>query len=51
MGADQDSFQRTVVAVGAVICALLNGTLNALVCMAVHSGSSFYCDVDSMTVF
>ena len=36
MGADQNAIQRTVVLAVAMICALLNGTLDALVCMAVH---------------
>ena len=36
MGANQDSFQRTEVCILAVMGALLNSTLDALVCMAIH---------------
>ena len=36
MGAHQDSLQRTVVLLPTVVCALLDGTLNALVCVTVH---------------
>ena len=44
MGANQNMIQSTVVAVRAVVCALLDGAFNALVCLAVHVGSSFSCD-------
>ena len=37
MGADQDLVQRTVVLSLAMMGALLNGALNALVCMAIHN--------------
>jgi len=37
MGANQDPVQRTVVLVLAVVCALLDGTFNALVCVTVHA--------------
>ena len=33
----QDALQGTEVCILAVVCALLNGAFNALVCMAVHS--------------
>ena len=36
MGANQDLVQRTVVLSLAMMGALLNGALNALVCMTVH---------------
>ena len=36
VGAHQDPVQRTVVLAGAVMCALLNGAFNALVCVTVH---------------
>jgi len=37
MGANQDPVQRTVVLVLAVVCTLLDGTFNALVCVTVHA--------------
>jgi hypothetical protein len=37
MGAYQDAFQRAVVCITTVVCALLDSTFNGLVCMAVHS--------------
>jgi len=37
MGANQNPLQRTVVCFVTVVCALLNSTLNALVCVAIHS--------------
>ena len=36
MGAYQDPLQRTEVCILAVMGALLNGTLNALVCVTIH---------------
>ena len=39
MGADQDLVQRTVVLAGAVVCALLDSTLNALISMIGHGNS------------
>ena len=36
MGADQDPLQGAVVGIGAVMCALLNGAFDALVCVAIH---------------
>ena len=36
MGAHQDPVQRAVVLVLAVVCALLDGALDALICMVVH---------------
>ena len=36
MGANQDLVQRTVVLSLAMMSALLNGALNALVCMTIH---------------
>ena len=36
MGAYQNAIQSAVVGVGAVVCALLYGALDALVCFAVH---------------
>jgi len=41
VGAHQDLVQRTVVLMAAVMGALLDGTFNALVCMAVHRKASF----------
>ena len=41
MGAHQNTVQRTVVFILTVIGALLYGALDALVCMAAHSFSSF----------
>lgn len=40
VGADKDVIQRTVVFASAVVRAVMNGTFDALVCMAVHSISS-----------
>ena len=37
MGANQNAVQCAVVCILAVICALLNGTFNALVCFTVHN--------------
>ena len=37
MGAHQNALQRTEICVLAMMCALLNSTLNRLVCMAIHS--------------
>ena len=37
MGADQDPLQGAVIGILAVMCTLLNSTLNRLVCMAIHS--------------
>ena len=48
MGAYQNTVQSAVVAVGAVIGALMNGALDALVGIAVHIGSSFFGDGHSM---
>ena len=41
MGTHQNALQRAVIGILAVMLALLDSTLNALVCMAVHSVSSF----------
>ena len=41
MGADQDLIQGTVVLLAAMMGALLDGTLDTLVCMAVHKKASF----------
>ena len=50
MGTYQDSLQRTEILLAAVVCALLNGTLDTLVCMAVHVFySSFFRDSASIT--
>ena len=38
MGADQNPLQGAEICVLAVMLALRNGTLNALVCMAIHDG-------------
>ena len=37
MGAHQNSFQRAIICILAVMLALLDSTLNALVCMTIHS--------------
>ena len=37
MGAHHDSLQRAIVGIIAMVCALLDSTLDALVCMAAHS--------------
>ena len=37
VGANLDPIQRAVILILAVVCALGNGTLNALVCVTVHS--------------
>lgn len=37
VGADQDPLQRAVICIGAVMCALLDGTFDTLVGMAVHN--------------
>ena len=37
VGAYHDAIQRAVVLGIAMVCTLLNGALNALVCMAIHS--------------
>ena len=41
MGADQDLIQGTVVFLAAMMGALLDGTLDTLVCMTVHRKASF----------
>ena len=41
MGAHQDLVQGAVVLTLAVVCALMDSTLNRLVCIAVHKKSSF----------
>ena len=40
MGTNQDAIQRAVISFLAMMLALLNGTLDALVCMTIHSFSS-----------
>ena len=42
MGAHYDLVQGAVVLVLAVICAVLDGAFDALVCVTVHLTSSFY---------
>ena len=42
MGTNQDPVQGAVVLAVAVMGALGNGALNGLVCVAVHSNSSFF---------
>ena len=37
MGTYQDTLQGAEIGILAMVCALLNGTLNALVCMTIHS--------------
>ena len=49
MGAYQDPLQRAVVGILTVMCALRNGTLDALVCMTAHS--QFLLFSDSAIVF
>ena len=49
MGTNQNSVQRAVVLVVTVISTLLNGTFDALVCIAVHS--SFLLLLDSALVW
>ena len=39
MGANGDSFQRAVVFCTAMVSALLNGTSNSFVCIAIHKKS------------
>ena len=48
MGTYQNAVQSAVIAVGAVIGTLMHGTLDALVGVAVHIGSSFCDDGISM---
>ena len=48
VGTYQNTVQSAVVAVGAVVGALMNGALDALVGIAVHIGSSFFGDGISM---
>ena len=36
VGAHKDSIQRAVVGIAAVVCALLDGAFDALVCILVH---------------
>ena len=42
MGANQDPLQGAEVCLTAVMGTLLNGTLDALVCVTVHNHSSFF---------
>ena len=49
VGAHQDLVQGTVVLMAAVMGALLDGALDALVCVIVHGVSSFFRNGDSMT--
>ena len=42
MGAHEDPVQRAIVGIAAMMGTLLDGTLNALICMAVHTLTSFY---------
>ena len=51
VGADHNAIQCAVIFVLAVVCALMNGAFNALVCFAVHIVSSFCCDGISMAYF
>ena len=51
VGAYQDAVQSAVVDIMAVIGALMNSTFNALVCVIVHNGSSFFGDGHSMPHF
>ena len=37
VGADQNAVQRAVVFAVAVVCALLDGTFDGLVCMTIHN--------------
>ena len=48
MGTHQDALQGAEVCVLAVMSALGDSTLNALVCMAIHGRSSFWFDITSM---
>ena len=36
VGANQNTLQRAVVGIAAVMCALLNGAFNGFICVAVH---------------
>ena len=36
VGTNQDTLQRAVVGIAAVVCALLNGAFDTLVCLAAH---------------
>ena len=36
VGSDQNTVQSTVVCITAVVCALLNGAFDALVCFTIH---------------
>lgn len=42
VGTYQDTIQRAVVLAVAMVCALLNGAFNALVCVTIHIPSSFF---------
>ena len=48
VGAHKNAVQRAVVLIFAVVCTLLNGAFDTLVCVTVHSFSSF--DLDSAVV-
>ena len=50
MSAHHNPLQRAVVGILAVVCALRNGALDALVGVAVHIGSSFFGDGISMLI-
>ena len=42
MGTNQNALQGAEIGILTVVLALLNGTLNALVCMAIHNESSSF---------
>ena len=42
MGAHQNAVQGAIVLAVAVVCTLLNGAFDALICMTVHISSSFF---------
>ena len=51
MGTYQNAVQSAVIGILTVVSALMNSTLNALVCFAIHICSSFFRDRLSMTDF
>lgn len=51
MGANQNAVQSAVIAVRAVVCTLMHGTFDALICFAIHNVSSFSYDRDSIGRF
>ena len=37
MGTNQDAVQGAVVGIAAVVCALMHGAFNTLICIAIHT--------------